>query len=492
MYDNFGKGAVSFIVLEILFLYVFKLGGIVAFNLEAYEMENPQRNGWKIGVLFGIITVCLDSFFLLIFYPGVMEYDSYIQMCQVFGEPYSNHHPWLHTILIKGIYELGMILFQNTNKAFALYCFVQICMMAFTVAAVVSYLRNKGMKIKYVIFIGLLYLLSPINQMYSIIMWKDIPFAVVVTLYMLLICKMRDLSENGHVTNYNWGIFIILGFGVCFLRSNGLYVFIGMVPFLSIYFSKERKKIIFSILTVLLLGIIYKGPIFEYFQVSEPDVIESLSIPAQQIAAVVAEEGGIDEKQKEILENIIDLKKVPDAYNSSVTCSDAIKNLVREKDNEQYITENSGKLIKVYMQLFFQNPNIYWKAFVNETRGYWYHQTYFPFIWATYIQDNGMGIERDSKMPEKIEKGVRKYLDGYKNYFDTYESTGVYIYIFFICMFCAFHRKNKQWIVFLPPLGIWGTLLLATPVYADLRYVYAIYFSLPLLLGVALRKKIEE
>ena len=254
-----------------------------------------------------------------------------------------------------------------------------------------------------------------------------------------------------------------------------------MIPFLIWACWKQWKAAVGAVAMVLILGIIYKGPVFSYFHVSEPDMIESLSIPAQQITAVISYDGKISEEQKKLLAGVIELEKVPEAYLESTTCSDAIKNLVRETDRQEYIGEHAGEFLKTWISLFFDNPRIYVEAFIDETKGYWYHNTKFPFIWATYIQENGMGIDRASQLPEGMVQGIRGYLDAYKKHFDEYLSVGLFIYLFFVCLMCGIHKKSAHLIAYLPALGIWGTLLIATPVFADLRYAYAIYLSVPFL-----------
>ena len=193
-------------------------------------------------------------------------------------------------------------------------------------------MAQKGVKSAYLVLIGAIYILSPINQMYSITMWKDIPFGVTVVLFTLLLCVMRDHLKTGGSNRICWVLFVPVSFGLCFFRSNGLYVFLGMIPFLIWACWKQWKAAVGAVAMVLILGIIYKGPVFSYFHVSEPDMIESLSIPAQQITAVISYDGKISEEQKKLLAGVIELEKVPEAYLESTTCSDAIKNLVRETD----------------------------------------------------------------------------------------------------------------------------------------------------------------
>ena len=43
-----------------------------------------------------------------------------------------------------------------------------------------------------IILVMLAYIVSPINQMYSITMWKDIPFAAFVLLFIVLLSYMCE------------------------------------------------------------------------------------------------------------------------------------------------------------------------------------------------------------------------------------------------------------------------------------------------------------
>ena len=128
----------------------------------------------------------------------------------------------------------------------------------------------------------------------------------------------------------------------------------------------------------------------------------------------------------------------------------------------------------------WKNKYIYLKAFVDETEGYWYYRTSYVFIWFTYIYENGSGINRESKVPEEVETSVRKMLDGYEDHFWKYYGCSFFIYLLFFSAIVSL-RKKKGFFMYVLPIGLWGTLLLATPVYADFRYIYAIFLCVPFL-----------
>ena len=483
----------SFVCWSILFYYFLESCYWIFSRYRFYSLEVHRNDWWIWGVVSFLVFVAVYSFFLLVFYPGVLTYDSIMQMNQVTGgNKYSNHHPWLHTIIIKNIYEFGLNLFKSSNKAVALYGLFSIGILSSSFAVAISYLRKKGLQSFILILLIGTYLLSPINQMYSITMWKDIPFAAIIVLFTILLCIMCDNVKNKKSNTLCYVLFVPTAFFVCFFRSNGLYVFYGMIPFLLWAFWKQRIKMLIAISTVIILGSIYKGPIFNYYNISEPDLIESLSIPAQQIAAVVAYDGNITEEQKALLSSVVDYDQIAEIYLSSPGRSDNLKTLVRKTNNQIYIKDHVNEFFSLYLELFKANKRIYIKAFIDETNGYWYHQVNSPYLWMTYIEDNGIGIERDNKFSDQVEVIVRKYLAISKALWDEFYSVGMVIYIFFVSLFIVLQKKSKYLIAYLPCLGVWGTVLLATPVNTDMRYVYAIYIAAPFLVGLSLLKYKQE
>lgn len=455
------------------------------------ENEGCRTRPFWIGFIsFFVIIMCYLPFFLR-YYPGIIEFDSWMQMVQVLGAPYSNHHPWLHTMIIKAIYETGIFLFHSENRAIALYSCFSISLLAFSFSCVIGYFYAKKVKVKFLIFMLAAYALSPINGIYSVIMWKDIPFAAVCLLLLLLLAYMRD-KGTGKIRFLDWGLFVILSFMVCFLRTNGLYAYLLLIPFIIYTFRSKKNHVVASIGLVLALAVLYKGPVFNHFGVTDPDTIESLSVPAQQVAAVIAYQGNVSEEQKELLGNIISLEDVPEAYLGSVHCSDSIKELVRLKGEQEQISHNKFDYLKLWFQMGLQNKYIYLKAFIDETSGYWYHKITYSFIWATYIMENNSGINRECKVSPAMEQKISDYMENYQEHFWKYYSSGLFTYLLFLCFITALRNRSRNLVIYLWNLGIWLTLIVATPVYADFRYAYAIFLAVPFLIYVTIADVPEE
>lgn len=454
--------------------------------LKEYAEENVDRSRYIIvwGISFLVCMICYLPY-LLTYYPGVIEYDSWIQIRQVFGDAYSNHHPWLHTMLIKVIYNIGIAVLHGGNRAIALYSLCSMGMLSASFAAAVTYLYKRRVKNSCLVLILAISALSPINGIFSITMWKDIPFAAMVLFFIILLCHLEDNLKQHKKSTLCWGLFVPVSFLMCFFRSNGLYVFVLMIPVMLYIFRRQKKPFILSVMLVMIMAVIYKGPVFRYFEVQNVDLIESLSIPAQQIAAVISFGGDIDEKDLKLLGEIIDLDKASEAYLDSRVCSDPIKNLVRETNNQQYISDHKEEFLSLWIRLGIHNIYYYVRAFIDETRGFWYHKTKGG-MWATYLFEGveGLGIDRDCKLPDNMAELIPGLLSWNKLHFSKYFSCGLYIYVLIFGFIESFRQRKEKWYAAIPLLGIWVTLIIATPYFSDIRYIYAIHAALPYVMAV--------
>ena len=79
----------------------------------------------------------------------------------------------------------------------------------------------------------------------------------------------------------------LFGVLMCVFRSNGLYAFLVLAVVFALVFWKKSFIIVFVPLLALVVAFVVKGPVYNKLGVSEPDTIESLSIPAQHISRAI-------------------------------------------------------------------------------------------------------------------------------------------------------------------------------------------------------------
>ena len=156
-------------------------------------------------------------FYFLYQYPGIMTPDSINQLEQVLHViPYSNHHPWVHTLLISVFYHLGYLLTGNMVTAMSFYTFFQMCVLAFSVSFFLNTLRGFRVKPAVCLTLSLFYALVPYNGVFSVTVWKDIPFAAGVLVFVCCLLRLTFFTKGTDLA-----LFVLSGLSICLMRSNG-------------------------------------------------------------------------------------------------------------------------------------------------------------------------------------------------------------------------------------------------------------------------------
>ncbi|MEG1847634.1 MAG: DUF6020 family protein [Lachnospiraceae bacterium] len=433
-------------------------------------------------LLLSTFIVCILAWlpYLCKNYPGIMTIDSMNQFAQVIGVyADSNHHPWVHTQVIKLFYLIGSIFTDQISVALSFYTIAQMCFMAgcvtYLVATLVQYRVNKWVLAAVIGF----YALIPYNAIYAITIWKDTMFAGSVLL--CVVTLLRLLQEGRH--RFEWILYGLSGMMMCLFRTNGWYAFLIMTPFLIIVLHKQWKTVIPVQAGVILAVVLIKGPVMDACGVIQPDLVESLSIPIQQISKVIVEELPLTEEEDAFLNRILDTSKIKSLYNPYV--SDGFKRLVRAGD-PQYLQEHKGAFFETYIGIGLRYPKEYLLALRDQSIGYW-----FPTQEGLVAADEGVIVNEfgvtnmpiiSGKLVIKLNEIALKLKDIVPGYGILW-SMGSVFWIILIAMGMMYTRGDKKMLLlYIPCVAIFLTLVIATPVAKEFRYAYAYVYCLPLYL----------
>lgn len=431
---------------------------------------------------FLLCLLCWLPYFLYQ-YPGIMTPDSINQFEQVLHViPYSNHHPWMHTLLIGVFYNLGYRLTGNMVIAMSFYTFFQMCLLAFSAAYLITTMRQYRFRPIVCLIATLFFALIPYHGVFSVTVWKDIPFAASV---MVFNCSMLRLIKK--VSSLSLTAFTLSGLTVCLFRSNGWYAFCLCLPFLLFYFRRSAKVFFPVLFGILVVALLIKYPVMNAFHVTQPDTVESLSIPAQQVAAVLCRDRPLREDQRELIENVIDLTYIKELYNPYY--ADNIKELIRA-GHPEYLDDHKKEFFRLWAELGLTYPGDYLAAYVNETYGYWYPDSFYLVAEAEGVSATKLGVSHTPLIRGPLvvkAKEIAIKLGGMVPIYGTLWSMGVIFWIFLFCIGNAFVRnEKKKLILYLPGTALFFTVLIATPVATEFRYVYFLVFGLPFYLISAL------
>ncbi len=418
-------------------------------------------------------------------YPGIMTPDSINQFEQVLGLiPYSNHHPWVHTLVFGLFYRLGYALTGSMVTAVSVYTFFQMCLLAGSIAYFISTLRARRIRPFILLLITAFYALIPYHAVFSVTIWKDIPFAAATLLFS---CSVLRLSDRDSVNAKNLFIFTISGVMICLFRSNGWYAFLLALPFLLFGFRKKAKALYPLLFLTLLCAAVVKYPVMSAFQVEQPDFIESVSIPMQQITAVICNDRSLTEAETDLIEQVVDLTYIRDLYNPGF--ADNIKELVRA-GNQDYLVAHKKEFFRLWLHLGLRYPGDYLTAYVKQTYGYWYPDSFYLVAEAEGVSATELGVSHTPLIggPLVVKgKEIAIKLGGMVPLYGTFWSMGVacWILLFSICT-VLIRRENHKLVCYLPSAALLFTVLIATPVATEFRYVYFMILSLPFYLITAM------
>ena len=431
---------------------------------------------------FVIITIILFLSYipyLYSFYPGLISPDSFDQISQAVGAyGFSNHHPVVHTLFITFCINLGKI-FGKLEYGIFIYSIFQTLIMSLIFSYFISFMLKKGCNKEIILFSIGFYILTPIFGFYSVTMWKDILFGCFALFLMIQIYKFTFEECNTLLDKVLLVVSILL---TGLFRSNGIYATLSLAVVLFFVFKKRRKETLFLILVPSILCFIIIGPVYSFFGIRKPNFIETTAIPFEQICYVVVNNKEIDENSLRFIENVVSIETIRENY--SLTALDSIK--FSPDFNNDYFNKHKAEFFKTWLKLLIKYPNYYIQCYLKSTYGFWYIESkgYSVHMWE--IADNDYNLTNPN-----FEKGVK--LIDYHNKFYYYPivkyllEPAFFVVVFLYAIVYSFINKKKKYIIpLLVPFLIWASIMAATPLSYQSRYVFALFTTFPFVLYILL------
>ena len=449
---------------------------------DAGERKHPQWVFWGVFAAVALI----DLGFLLARYPGILTRDSITTVSQVVFGSYDNTMPYYHTRLVGLFVKLGLALSGDINVGVALFHGFQIGLLAGAFAYTVTTLYQIGVPKWMLGLVFFVYALLPYNIVYSVTLWKDVPFGASA---LLLAVAFYRLVKNV-AGKWDYAAFALGAVGMALMRTNGWAALLIAAVLLAVVLRKQNRLLVKVLLAVLVLSWVMIGPVLKSMNVPGTDPVEAFAVPMQQIARVVANGRKLTQEQQTLLGEIFLMDKLGEAYDPQTV--DPVKYETFRYDQVDYIRQNAGKYVRLYLSLGLRYPGDYLKAWTDETRGYW-SGGYAYWIYTLQTEENILGITQAT--------GANPLARLYGAWFRFAEkptalqplySIGLQVWILIACCVLCALQGRKQWLIAVPTLVLTLGLWLGTPVYAEFRYAYPMMLCAPLVLMTTLFESKEE
>ena len=201
-------------------------------------------------IIYGLIIIFVLALAFLIYYPGIVFFDTVVQIDSALGKFISNWHPIIETFLFVKI----PLLIHESIVSMTLYqeCFYLIILLYLS-----YFLRKHFFNMRGTIFFLIIFLFNPIFFTLVTNLLKDVPFTGCMLLMVIFTIEIVLSNEEWLNKVSHRIIFFIVLFGILFLRHNGLICFLLLLVYLILYFKKYRRVYLLCFITLIYARMIF-------------------------------------------------------------------------------------------------------------------------------------------------------------------------------------------------------------------------------------------
>jgi len=471
-----GYGAVFYALIILLYSFIGKHGLRQAKPSRIWFTDN-RRSFFTIWI---IIFLCWLPY-LMIFFPGCFSTDSVSEFGQGLGDyGFSAHHTIIHTSLMSIYIRLGSALGSH-NLGAGLYSLAQMIAMSAIFSHVLRYLAYRKVHSTARFLLLAYFALYPVNALYSITGWKDILFGgFSLWLFILLAEVCRRPEEMLYSRPRVMAICLVAILFVLF-RNNAVYAALLFLPIFLFTMRRHWKRLVPMVLcSALLIGKAYWCA-YSVLNVRRANIAEAMSVPLQQIARTVRNHGDeLTRKELDALSPYFQtFEELPQKYNPKV--SDPIRRLF----NVSAFKNDKAGFVKIWFHLGLKYPKAYISSFLCNSYGYWYPDVDY------WIYADGIAVLRDSSLqlrPARLfpdfEEFAKKAIDSFVRkipVISMLSSIGFMVWVIILSVGIIVNKSQKDILApILLPGCVWFTTL-ASPVFAEYRYVYGVILCAPVI-----------
>lgn len=423
--------------------------------------------------------------YVIIFYPGMLNMDSLLEIEQYFGEiEWTTHHPILPTMVFGIFMKIGSLGLSNDNLGLFLNNICQIWLGASLLSYSMNYIYTltQSKKIKYGIFIFFAFFPTWPIHFYTEV--KDIYFSMSILFYVIF--SMKFIIAEGKLNKKQWVAYLVSMILVYLFRNNGVYIVLFSLPFLAIIVKKREKlKIIacstFAIVLCLSLTQIYT----KANNITNGSVREILAIPLQQTARYVMEYE-LTQEEENTISKLIEIEDIKKNYFAETI------DFVKRNYKPSATKEDLKNYFVQWFKMFFKHPNVYLKATMNSTYGYYYPD-------RKEYKDGVAFYDIDAPARRNVSNFDIHFLSNTEVYRNMVEratymlrsmpvigllfSCGFYTWGVIVITLILWYFKRKREMAILVPLYTIILVCTASPVNAFVRYMIPVMLTLPFVIG---------
>lgn len=481
--------ALFFVCAPIFYLLLSTLSHVPAkeFISKGFSSAFYFTKNWA---LLFMCTILLWGVFWLLFFPGYFSPDSMDSFFQAVGaKELKNHHPLVFTALVAPFAWLGNAV-GNIEVGMALFSLLTMMFFAAVSSYIAVWIRFCTGSNKLFVFCVIFLLINPLIIEYSHAGLKDVWFAGFVALFVLYISIFFLSTEKRMSLLVKVGLFGLL---VCLFRGNGIFLVVPTLLAAFVFIKPRKLCVAITLIACVTCYFVITGPVYALFNAKSAGFEETVSIPLQQISRTLADDGSVSRENEAFLEELFDISEIKEVYDPYLV--DPVK--WSEGFDSDFLGKNKFQFFYVWGQIFLDNPKSYLAAWRDATLGYW-------FVGINDTVCTGAGYEwlpTFDQYSEKIIFPLDRHQNGntlfcdvvsieeYNSVIENLRSVPIlngffnlaaisWLFVFSATALFA-QKRRESFVVMLPILMLFLTMLIAAPTYYAFRYMLAGYLLVP-------------
>lgn len=440
--------------------------------------EHPSDFNWKFFLVSWVIIYLAWIPYLLTFFQAGIVGDGALtlEMSMQSGIPDHNHWVVFYILILRFFLWVGKFISADINVGIFLYALTESLLSSAVCAAVVTEIRKKGISVKFCSVAVCIYALSGFFASYSMTLWKDGIFSAGIILLALLLWEfpMNEKPALAYCTKY-----LLVLFFICFCRNNGIYVLVLCITGMFLLLKGSSKVLIEMGLVAVIISGIIQGPVYDMLGIEKDSFVESISVPLQQIAAVVNEGEELTEYQSEVIYSLIPKQVWIENY--CPTLSDDLKSAI----DTVYLERHTGDFFKVWFQLMIPNIATYIRAYLMQMLGFWqtgvFHGNYYDY-WLGVDDLFQRGYTERDLIFEFTGVSIKPLLLSKMQFVSS--GSMVWLLLFAVAAVWCQSNSKRRLLVLLPFVACWMIIMAAAPIAYAYRYIVMLPMAFPIIFSM--------
>ncbi len=447
-----------------------------------YIIRNDGKlvNKRRFLLIWAAIIVVFWTLLLLSYFPGGVMSDTQWSISYYYDGISTNRFPFLYSWCLGRIIAFSEWLGYGLYEGMIIASVVQSLLMMALVIYSCNWLLDRKVNVIIINVIMSFLVIFPACSTYTISIWKDTPFVMGFLFWYIKFVDLYNEMVEKNVKRKTVILFCLGIFMVAFTRNNGKYLLLAFLLFLFLVNIKlkykDKLKVLLPTIASVVIVFVIQGPIYERILDSQVGITEQIGIPMQQVGAVVVYDGEMTASEYEDIGYYIPHNGIIEKF--TPLCVDNLK--WYSGINYEYLNANKMNFIKLWVKLGLKNPVRYVKEYLLQTCGFWdIFVGYEPA--ASYHTSNFFYYEelpQHDYIEETIGISLRPIIEAGS------KANGAILFWIFLgfgfWMMDVYGWRN--FILVMPQISLWLTLMIATPWAICFRYISPLLFTLPVLL----------